>query len=386
MTALTEFLDPDLYAKGTITTYRGALIDFFSHVYGVHREGKRATRAEMERYDELADQYLTDVRTGKRDHVMDLKKYTARLVKTVPPKTLHLRLSVVREFFAGHRLKLEHDDRTLILKTMGRENRAPRAVSETTTLRKEMITSIVMQSDVRMRAFILVLLSSGMRIGEALQLLPGDVDLSRSPAPVHIRRETTKTQTARDTFISPEAVDAVREWLKVRDRYIQNARARGFTRADSPFLFAMSRSGAYRRWDEAVTRAGLFKRDRETNYATVRVHSLRKFFRSYMGLSANPEMVEAWIGHSEGLNATYARHFPPEMIEGEYKKGMHHVTVFGEVLDQETRDQLSAVSRENKELKEKLSDVEKRMALMAFIEDVLKQDPEIRKKLLSLSI
>jgi integrase len=370
MTAITDFLESSIYAPGTVRAYRAGLIDFFSDVYEVKREGRRATRAETERYEELSDQYLAEVKSGKRDYVTDVTKYAVHLAKVSPPKTVHLRISVIKEFLRENRLKIEDDDNKRITKKLGTEKRRPTAISETTILTRDTIKSIVMQSNVRMRAFILVLLSSGMRIGEALQLLPSDIDLSQKPAKVRIRREITKTKVARETFISTEAVESLNAWMKVRDRYIKNARERGFTRSDSPYLFAMSRTGAYRNWDEAVRRAGLFKRDNDTGYATVRIHSLRKYFRSHMALTTNPELVEAWIGHSGGLNDIYARHFTPEKIAEEYQKGEHLVTIFSDI-DLETRKKVDRLEEENKRLMAELANQNQKMEEIAqkYIEE-----------------
>lgn len=53
-----------------------------------------------------------------------------------------------------------------------------------------------------------------------------DVDLDSTPARLNLRAETTKTKERRISFITPEAVDAVKAWLTVRDEYIRTAAAR----------------------------------------------------------------------------------------------------------------------------------------------------------------
>jgi len=74
------------------------------------------------------------------------------------------------------------------------------------------------------RTLILVLTSSGMRIGEAAQLRVKDIDfeVARPAALVHIRAVTTKTDTARDVFISNEAADAVQAILLTRNKRPQD--------------------------------------------------------------------------------------------------------------------------------------------------------------------
>ena len=55
----------------------------------------------------------------------------------------------------------------------------------------------------RVRAYILVLASGGMKAMEGLAIRYGDLDFSVSPTRVHIRKEFTKTKVARAISISP---------------------------------------------------------------------------------------------------------------------------------------------------------------------------------------
>jgi integrase len=63
----------------------------------------------------------------------------------------------------------------------------------------------------KMMALILTLLSSGMRIAEALNLKIGD--LESRPSRAHIKAEYSKTRRDRWVFISDEALEAVKEIL-----------------------------------------------------------------------------------------------------------------------------------------------------------------------------
>jgi len=63
------------------------------------------------------------------------------------------------------------------------------------------------------RALYYVLISSGMRIGEALTLTPRSFDFTSSPVRVTIKAEHTKTREGRDTFVSSEAVEKLRQLL-----------------------------------------------------------------------------------------------------------------------------------------------------------------------------
>jgi integrase len=63
----------------------------------------------------------------------------------------------------------------------------------------------------KLRALILVLLSSGMRIGEALSMRWADLDLNSTPGTIGLRAEYTKTRAARTAYVSEEAKQALLE-------------------------------------------------------------------------------------------------------------------------------------------------------------------------------
>ena len=60
------------------------------------------------------------------------------------------------------------------------------------------------------RALYSVLISSGMRLGEALSLTKQDIHFNENPVRVTIRAETTKTKEGRETYISSEAFDKLK--------------------------------------------------------------------------------------------------------------------------------------------------------------------------------
>src|SRR5215212_4215478 len=65
----------------------------------------------------------------------------------------------------------------------------------------------------RLKAYILVLASGGMRAIEGLAIRYRDLDFTVSPTRVHIRKEFTKTKVARDIYISDEATTYLKQWL-----------------------------------------------------------------------------------------------------------------------------------------------------------------------------
>jgi integrase len=66
----------------------------------------------------------------------------------------------------------------------------------------------------RLKAYLLVLASSGMRPIEACALRIKDVDFTVTPIKVHVRKEYNKTRRSRDVYISEEATHYLKDLIK----------------------------------------------------------------------------------------------------------------------------------------------------------------------------
>ena len=65
----------------------------------------------------------------------------------------------------------------------------------------------------RLKPYLLVLASGGMRTVEALSIRNKDIDFSQDITKIHIRKEFTKTKVARDIYISNETTYHLKQWL-----------------------------------------------------------------------------------------------------------------------------------------------------------------------------
>lgn len=172
-----------------------------------------------------------------------------------------------------------------------------------------------------------------MRIGEVLGLEPDDVDLDNGI--VYVRRsnqnrKSTKNQRERITFLTDEAIFAIREWMAYRDTWVDQAcrKLNGQVKAnnyDSRIIPATNNTiqEAYTR---GLKKAGLFERDPETNWCTITSHSLRKYFHSQLKTAMPAEMVESLMGHEGYLSGAYRR-YSVEQLQAEYDKACHLVSL-----------------------------------------------------------
>lgn len=345
-----------LYSKeNTRRGYKTSLRHYFDVVYRLERVNNDA------HYEALADRYIAELDQGIRKLENDVLAFTAALNNNAPI-TARSRIAAVKEFM----LRNGHDFSPVLIRDIRREIPKGYSQSEEDEMDRNTLKKILQHCDVRGRAIFLVLVSSGMRVGEVLHITLDDIDLTKKPARISIRREYTKTRTARFAYISEEATDAVNAWLKIRTAHMASAEnrnaglvAHGLStpkKKDDPRLFPYEYKTVDHAWSTAVKKAELFSIDDITKRKTLHVHMLRKFFRTNAATKVPVDLAEHLMGHAGYLSASYRRYTKEQLAEY-YKKAEPALTVF-QNDDRETKEKVSALTQENEELKRRLNDVE----------------------------
>lgn len=365
--------------KNTRKVFHAGLKHFFESVYEVS--------VDRDALEEYAARYVDECRAG-RDWFKDLLKYAADLYSR-PPKSARAFMSAVKGWLE-FTLNVEVSRRQQRL-IVGRLPKGSKARTEEAELTTEVLRKILMHMDVKGKAFLLFLTSSGVRVGEALKLRLNDVDLTKDPSEVYVRGEYTKRGDKYSSFISSEAREALIEWLKVRENYLESAvnRGRGLGKTKSQMddrIFPFSETIAEQMFRNAVKKAGLAEKDNFTNRHTLHIHMLRKFFLSQAKIAAPESVVEAWAGHSGYLDEAYRR-YSREQLREFYKKAEPYLLIsvpkdiaeiqskFQKDLDQ-MREQLMDLMRkltdanainlqlitENTALKERIAKAESKLA------------------------
>src|SRR2546430_16555374 len=130
-----------------------------------------------------------------------------------------------------------------------------------------------------------------MRLGESLRLKLPDIELDKEPVRIHIRREYTKSGLARPSFLSTEAVDVLREWLKIRDDWLQAASRKSHLYpkgAKDDRIFPFSHGTIYAMWHAVLQKSGYADRAPTTRFYKFHLNTLRKTFRSDVPASGGP--------------------------------------------------------------------------------------------------
>ena len=144
------------------------------------------------------------------------------------------------------------------------------------------------------KVFYLTLLSSGMRMGEALQLRKKDLDLTKERIMIKIPAKITKTQTGRTTFISKEAASFLMPKLKKLE--------------DNDLIFGSNENINYARTTEVITlqrvlqKSGLDEKYDSVTRRKSTLHSFRAYFFTKAARVHDENYAHKLTGHGGPLS------------------------------------------------------------------------------------
>ncbi len=358
------------YRRSTGYVYRSGLLEFFDFIAGKRMRGYKSTDADLPTYENFASQYLAE---KNRNYSYDVIAYTKKQDEDgIVPKTAHIRIVAVKEFLSSNDIEL--DNRSL--KDIRRLKPKGGKRTDFEYIDRKILGEILHHVDARGKAFVLVLATSGIRLGEALNLnwtdikVPDRTKYPDKPTSVYVR--TSKTGQSRTTFITRECEAALDEWRKVYSDYRDFATKRSENlktpsrekkrRDDNVFPF--TRTSVYAMWDSALKKAGHFKKDNGTQRLQMNLHRLRNFFSVQVASAVGTQVSEVLLGHSDQYGGAYTGR-SPEQLESEYLKAEYNLTIGA------TSSAIETTSREVAQLKRQLEEMETRTR--HFEENVLIQ-------------
>ena len=151
-------------SKDTVARYRSTMKIYLSIAYGID---KSKIKSNTELYA-LGDRYLNE----QRDFEADITTFFTK-IKDRPPKTINLFLSTVKSFLNENQIELNNG---FWKKVKGRI-KGNRALTMDRIPSNIELRKIIGNMDLNGKALYMLLSSSGMRIGEALQLKLADLNL-----------------------------------------------------------------------------------------------------------------------------------------------------------------------------------------------------------------
>ncbi len=308
----------------------------------------------------LGIESLNEYIKNTQDSTPDLKRFLISMDGS-PSKSIHANVSAVRSFLKDHDISFSENGWKK-LKRRGFMPKRIRAETRDKKLSKTQLRKILNYLDIKGRAQVLFLLSSGCRVGESVKLKINDLDLKSDPPCAYIRAENTKNGVgARTVYFSYEAKDAINDWLEIKDT-IKKRNGMPFSK---DLVFDWAINTARYMWDRAIEKAGLDAKDEKTHCRIYHLHGLRKFFRSQIGLDV--DLTHALMGHSGYLDDSYVRLNQNEIAEA-YKEAIPNVSVYA-VMDGALRKTTEEQATKIDELKTSLSELRIKFEGLSKIRD-----------------
>jgi len=256
----------------------------------------------IERYQRWFNQDKPDVRSicmsldklvnfmGKDHDEIMISENTSFKGKT--PKTISIYLGFLKSYLRiCHGIRLTNEDIQDYVQTPRHRKEPRKAVS------LETLKTLFGKCDPTRRALYYVLVSSGMRLGEALSLKKSNFHMDENPVRITILADDTKTKEGRETYISAEALERVKPILETKrdDQYI-------FHEFDD-VLYAVKNEDKY--FMRLRERLGLVERYPNSIRFVINIHSLRAYFHTKASMKHGDDYANALDGHGRYLKQYY---------------------------------------------------------------------------------
>ena len=304
---IQEFLDAAYvrsHSEETVKSYRNCL--------------KKFEKFTQEKFDCSLEEIVLKLKAEKYDVYEVLRDFVVFQDKIgFMPRTIDLAVNAAKGYLRHCGIKIYTEDFKHVV-------RLPKKVkSYEIPLTKEILIRLLRNVSPKLQTVILVAVSSGMRIGELVQITIKDIDFDSTPTKIRIRAETTKTLTTRDCFITAEATKALKDYLQRYHEWIEggtnphiaNKPIFGRTSISKRKLqedkilkhskVLASKSLLQKTLEKAIETIPDLSTKNENGKHAIHFHAFRKFFRTTVGNVCGRDFAEAVIGHRFYLDTYY---------------------------------------------------------------------------------
>jgi integrase len=217
--------------------------------------------------------------------------------KAKSPKTIMLYLSFIKSYLRKvHDIKLTSEDFKdyITIPKVRKEQRRPISIIQ--------LKQIMNNASPQRRALYYTLISSGMRLGEALSLTKKNFHFDEMPVRITLEAENTKTKESRETFISSEAVEKIRpliEFAKEDDNFfvvsqIKTSKDLAYYVSNEDRVFGFLRK-----------KLNMLEKYPNSSRYTVNLHSFRAYFHTKASQKHGSDYANALDGHGAYLKQYY---------------------------------------------------------------------------------
>ena len=278
---------------------------------------KKFTEFARVRYNFSLDEMLSQIFEKSTDplDVLDdyytfLSSYKTKTKRNgYSSEAINQYIRVAKDFLNHQGCKIYNED-------MKMRFRLPKRVSGYQRgLTREAINRVIRFANPKLATTILIACSSGMRIGEIIQLKMSDVDLDASPAAITIRAKTTKTRETRLTHISSEAKNSLKDYLArygTQNEYLflreheldEDAK---LSDEEKYFRFVIaSKHNLESQLDRCIKKIPELNAKNENQKNWIHFHAFRAWFKTQVTDAHQSDFAEALMGH-KSLKLVYYR-------------------------------------------------------------------------------
>ena len=307
------------HSAKTIQTYKTALNHFRAFTISEYN------CTELELVEQIKSDKL-DVYSVVQNFIIYLDK------KNVRPRGMRSYLSGMKGFLRSVGVKINSDDFKQLVKI-------PRIIkTREIPVTKDMILRVMHNSPPKLQTAILICTSSGLRIGELVQLKLSDVDFESNPTKINIRAEIAKGSMSRETFITTEATRALQDYLKryfgwkenesnlsLHNTMIFGRISKVNTKLIPKFSLSSSKMTLQTGLRNQIEKISELDIRNENGLRAIHFHALRKFFRTNLGNVCGRDYAEALMGHGFYMDTYYQ--LPEEKKKQMYLEAEAHLTL-----------------------------------------------------------
>lgn len=338
---------------------------------------------------ELINEAIQEVKEGKLPAERKTKGYVAKFKKCLSdkglaPKSQQAAMAALKSFFKSYDMPLSQ--------SIARSKKAQVLEANNGFLKREDVIKLIANAkNLRERAIILCMATSGMAIREIIDLRTGDIEIDdEGIGTIRLRRE--KSQTDYTTFITPEATIALKNYWDERNRDPETK-----IKGKNDFVFVSYGNRNKGGQLDPITISRLFNimgkqlgYENDNGFIKSRSHALRKYFASILEDNGFPKpKVDFMLGHTvSDIDKAYFNRDPIKLKEL-YKTYLPYLT-FERVIEvrslsTEDSKRLEVMDKENKDLKKELQDIRQDMNSRKGADDTLNKlfaDPQVQELLL----
>ncbi|MDP9306249.1 MAG: site-specific integrase [Thermoproteota archaeon] len=298
-TTVTDFLNSvGRNSEKTKSTYRIGLVHFQTFL------------SSNKQYSSLTLEELIEKILSKDIDIYTLFDNFISYLQGLSASTITLYVSAVKSFLQYHDVDISQNKFKRRVKLPKNHIRKEEALDVNDV--REILKSC---NNIRIKAVLYVLASSGVRITEALAIRNRDIFFDTNPTTIRIRAEYAKTRTERYVYISNEATHFLKEWLqwKYRDRrdkkrippklpddivFSSNTFVRNPQKPTALYIKVLQH------FHRILKALNMDDKKEGMNRNKITIHSLRRFVYTTICNTVDQGFAEEYLGHSGSVYHT----------------------------------------------------------------------------------